>query len=216
MNKNSKNILGNINIHGNSTTNIEINSNNFSSDPQDHPQEPITIQNYINIDDQPDTKILEDNHSAKSDDTDTALDYTDLLATYENAKEEIKKNSGDKKKLQALNFKTDNNSNKILVTYDHMSKKKLMDDFKPTLLDQNICENEISVISKSTGLNNTLNNFENSSITNTNNVGHLNQKHKDSISFQFDEYSFEGAGSESFMKSDFLKFSNGVAKNKNY
>jgi hypothetical protein len=211
MNKSNKNILGNINIHGTSISPDTANSSNVIS-PDPIPQEPISIGKYLNCSDHKENIINdmeiqeEDNQSVKSNDTDDQLDFTELIATYENAKEAIKKNSGDRKKLQALKFNTEKDSNRIVVTYDPKStKKKIIDDLTTTInLDQ-----DNSFITKSTNLNVTnINRIENSSINNTN--------QKDSQLFQFEDYSYDEKANESLLKADFLKFSNGLAKSKNY
>lgn len=213
MSKTNKSILGNTsnNNHGQSTSPETAYSSNFIS-PDPIPQVPISIGKYLSCSDNKENSINdmeiqeEENISQKSNDTNDQLDFTEIIATYENAKEAIKKNSGDTKKLQALKFNTEKDSHRIVVTYDQKStKKKIIEDLSATI----DLEEENPYFNKLPNLNVTnINKIDNSS----NSI--VNQK--DSQLFQFDEYSYHEKTNESLLKPDFLKFTNGITKSKNY
>ena len=188
---------------------------NFNKNPECQ-KELITVKSLINLGKNTENiKILknkkidnddDDLKSVKSNDTDDAFNCTELFATYDHAKAEIKKSSGDIKKLKALHFGTDS-SNNIVVSYEHLTKKKLEEDIINNDLSaiENIPSN-ISLISKSTNLNNTTdNNFNNDKKTNLN-LKNKEKNNNDSILIALDEYSFDLK--EDYLKQDFIKINN--------
>jgi hypothetical protein len=89
------------------------------------------------------TEINKKDETMSSNLSEDEFNCDELLATYDKAKEEIKKNSGDRKKLQALKFNTENN--KIVSHYDSLSKKKLFPD-EVEIIPEDVRENIINKI----------------------------------------------------------------------
>jgi hypothetical protein len=125
--------------------------------------------------------------SLKSNDTDTALNYMDLFASYDCAKDAIKHNSGDKTKLQKIHFET--KDNKIILCEEEKSK------VKATKLDFSLC-------SKST-----------ETPTDESQKNKSSDSKTDSIEIFLEEYSLDK--NEEFVKKDFLKanFNKKIKKN---
>ena len=92
-----------------------FNSNINAKESEDTYKDIISMKEYISPNlnsNSPD--LIEKENSVKSNDTDSALNYIDLFASYDCAKDTIKNSRGDKSKLEKIHFETKNN--KIIVS----------------------------------------------------------------------------------------------------
>lgn len=73
-----------------------------------------------------DVNLVEKEDSVKSNDTDKALNYIDLFASYEYAKDAITSSRGDKGKLEKIQFQTKQNK----IVFSNQNEVKFLDDSK--------------------------------------------------------------------------------------